>query len=148
MAIAEKLEAFVREADRAASISDDELRSFLGQGAFDLRYPEIDPRSEAYKEAVLNVYTSITGHRYDAKINEKTSFDFDAAIKSPFPYCTRSPTTTGDHLMGLGALVKRFPAKPGAESWTWDRVGATRRKFSPAWAMTSSRWMSTVGFAT
>ena len=56
-----------------------------------------------------------------------TAFDFEALKNSPYPYCTKSPTTVGDQLIAQGFLIK-----------TMNLVSDSRIvEFGPGWGNTT-----------
>lgn len=110
------LDSWIRRADAAAAVSDDELRRILGMFEFvtDTRMPS-DPFSAAYRAAQLDLYARISGHRqYRAEQHEQTPFDLASAQQSPFPYSTHSSATVGEQLARQGLLLRQLPLGPQA----------------------------------
>ena len=114
--------------EAAAQVSDDQLRALLNTFEWQ-REPSVeqDPYSLSYKEQQMQVYCTLAGvPRYDTA-NERSHFDVEQAIRQPFPYRTGSPHTVGDHLMGIGFLIKTAGIMPGAKVL----------EFGPGWGNTT-----------
>lgn len=107
------LELEIKKADERALISDDELRQALSEFCYvvDDDFPK-DPYSQKYYDAQMKLYLDISGKQQYTAANEQTTFDFETLKNSPFPYCTKSPTTVGDYLMALGFLIKTLNLEP------------------------------------
>ena len=113
--------------DRAAAISDDELRK--GFATFQMRFPmELpdDPDSDAYRQAQMKLYEWLHGKPY-AAVNEVSAFDIGSALARPFPYSTASPKTVGDHLIGVGHVIRTLDLK----------AGQSVLEFGPGWGNTT-----------
>ena len=122
------LDEYLAELDAAAAVSDDRLRAMFN--SFEWRReptPEKDPYSAAYKEWQMSLYSALAGVTNYDTANERSHFDVDQAVGRPFPYLTGSPSTVGDHLMGIGFLIKTAGIGPGA------RV----LEFGPGWGNTT-----------
>lgn len=104
------LDRLIRQADSAPS--DDAMRQVLGSFSYTVGYPDTDPFSPAYRDAVLRVYSEIAGKQYSTA-NERTQFDLDAAFGRPYPFCTGSAATTGDYLVAIGHLLKNLNVRAG-----------------------------------
>lgn len=113
--------------DRAAAVSDDELRRGFTtfRMEIDLQMPD-DPYSEEYHRAVFDLYEWLHGKPY-APSNEFTSFDVARYTDVPFPYATQSGTTVGNYLMGVGHLIRTLDLPPTS------RV----LEFGPGWGATT-----------
>ena len=112
----EELDDWIRRADAAHAVSDDELRRVLGMFEFvtDTKMPR-DPFSKAYQVAQKELYAKISGHRdYRAEEHEQTPFDLSAAQHLPFPYSTYSTATVGEQLVRQGFLLRQLGLRPRA----------------------------------
>jgi 2-polyprenyl-3-methyl-5-hydroxy-6-metoxy-1,4-benzoquinol methylase len=109
-----ELDEVLHELDFAALESDDAFRR--GFQTFrmevDQQMPD-DPFSDEYRQAVLDQYAWLHGTPYSVA-NEDLDFDTDAAVDTPFPYTTQSAATVGEHLMGIGHIIRRFELPPGS----------------------------------
>jgi SAM-dependent methyltransferase len=122
-----ELDAALAECDRAEAVSDDAMRAVFG--TFRMDPPAglpADPFLPEYRDAQLHLYRAIAGRTYEVA-NEVTPFDVDAALRRPFPYSTGSGTTAGEHLMGVGFLLRAMALPPGS------RV----LEFGPGWGNTT-----------
>ncbi|HUJ67500.1 MAG TPA: class I SAM-dependent methyltransferase [Acidimicrobiales bacterium] len=100
--------------DVAAAESDDALRREFLTFRMDLDFPmPPDPYSSEYRRAVFELYELLHGSPYSTA-NEDTPFDTAAAVDAPFPFCTQSAKTVGDHLMGIGHIVRSLDLPPGS----------------------------------
>jgi len=108
----EELDEQLVSIEKAAQISDDELRS-----SFDTFRMEItsdmpsDPFSDEYRIAVMKLYEWLHGSPYQLN-NEQTDFEFSRFVRTPFPYSTHSCATVGNHLMAVGHAVKTLDIRP------------------------------------
>ena len=114
-----KFEDLDRELDEAAQLaktSDAAFRDKL-QGLCFAQRPDADlgsdPFSPAFREAQLKLYERIAGKPYEV-VNEHTDFDFDEALRWPFPYASRSPNLVGDYLISYGYFIKSMQLPAGA----------------------------------
>jgi len=122
-----ELDAAIAECDRAEAVSDDAMRAVFGTFRMDPP-PGMppDPFSDAYRDTQMALYEAIAGRGY-ALSNEATPFDVDAAVRRPFPYYTGSGPTAGEHLMGIGFLLRAMALPPNS------RV----LEFGPGWGNTT-----------
>src|SRR2546426_2315105 len=113
----EELDRELDEAEKAAQVSDDALRSRLSDLYFSVSLrqglPE-DPYSHEYRESQLRLYELLAGKPYIVA-NEGTPFDFEKELQRPFPYSTQSSQTVGDHLMSYGYAIKTMNLPPRAK---------------------------------
>jgi SAM-dependent methyltransferase len=122
------LDEYLAELDAAAAVSDDRLRAMFDSFEWSREpTPEKDPYSAGYKEWQMRLYSALAGVTHYDTENERSHFDVDHAVSRPFPYLTGSPSTVGDHLMGLGFMIKTAGIGPGA------RV----LEFGPGWGNTT-----------
>jgi 2-polyprenyl-3-methyl-5-hydroxy-6-metoxy-1,4-benzoquinol methylase len=107
------LDLEIQKADERALISDDELRKALSEFNYvvDSNFPK-DPYSQDYYDAQMKLYLEISEKSQYSVENERTEFDFEGLKDNPFPYCTKSPTTVGDHLIAQGFLIKTMSLPP------------------------------------
>lgn len=107
-----------RELDEAAVLaktSDAAFREKLQELCY-VCQPEpnqdTDPLSMDYRAAQLRLYERIAGKPY-AVSNEHTDFNFDEALRWPFPYASRSANLVGDYLISYGHFIKsmQLPAQ-------------------------------------
>lgn len=110
------LDAMLAECDAAAT--DDALRAVFGRYQMALPQgfpadPALDPLSDGYRSAQMDLYERISGRRYDL-LNEQTPFDVAAATIRPFPYSTQSCATAGDHLVIIGQFLRLLDLPPAS----------------------------------
>ena len=118
-----ELDDVLRDLDRRAAISDDELRA--GFERFRMRAsdgPSDDPDSEAYRARQFALYERIAGRPY-TPANEVSTFDPIATADRPFPYQTASASTVGGHLIAIGFLIRQLGL----------RRGSSVLEFGPGW---------------
>lgn len=107
-----------RELERAAalfSVSEDQARAFLR--GFELEPPRDrppDPFSERYRDWVWSLYHTISGRPTYELANESSPFDLDEAVKTPYPYSTRSTTVVGEELIARGFIISTLGIGPPA----------------------------------
>lgn len=122
-----ELDEMLERLDRAGAVSDDELR--LGFTTFrmevDVQMP-LDPYSPEYRQAVFDLYEWLHGGPYTPK-NELIPFDLERLSDSPFPYSTHSGPTVGNHLIGVGHVIRTLDLAPNS------RV----LEFGPGWGNTT-----------
>jgi SAM-dependent methyltransferase len=123
----DELDDQLRELDRLAAISDDELRRGFTEFEMriDLELPD-DPYSDEYRTAMLGFYEWLHGAPYDPS-HEVTSFDVEEAADKPFPYSTQSAMTVGNHLIAVGHVIRTLGLPPRS------RV----LEFGPGWGNTT-----------
>lgn len=76
----------------------------------------LDPDSEAWRTQQLELWARITGRTdYDPRRDEDTPeiAQMDAVLRPSF-YATKQTGMVGDHLLGMGQLLKRADLRPGA----------------------------------
>jgi len=111
----DELDAKIAECNDAhASQSDDAMRRLFQTFRMDFssQMPS-DPFSQEYRAFQISLYERIAGKKYSLE-NERTKFDLAALISRPFPYNTRSCTTTGYHLTAIGFMLRALDLPPGA----------------------------------
>ena len=102
------------EAERLASVSNDEFVRYLNGFRLALRFDDVgDPHGEAYRQAQMQLYSHVSRRDY-ALEHEASVFDVEAMIERPFPYCTESAATVGAQLMAIGHVIKLMALPPGA----------------------------------
>lgn len=108
----DELDAMLAMLDRAAAVSDDELRRGFGAFRMSLDRPmPADPFAEDYRRAVLQTYEWLHGGPY-SPANEHTLFDAERALGVPFPYATGSCATVGDYLVNVGRIIRLLRLPP------------------------------------
>jgi SAM-dependent methyltransferase len=111
-----ELDAALAQADAAFAESDDAGRRFLN--TFVYVHAEAlpsDPYSESYRDAQMRLYAHVSGRAtYEARINEHSHFDLEAAKLRPFPYMTRSAETVGTQLVWQGLIIQHLSLPPGS----------------------------------
>jgi ubiquinone/menaquinone biosynthesis C-methylase UbiE len=123
----DEVDEMLRMLDRAAAISDDELRK--GFAKFRMKFPlELppDPGSPEYHEAQMKLYEWLHGKPYSTS-NEVSNFDVRSAATSPFPFYTESPQTVGNHLIGIGHVIRTMDLRPKSSVL----------EFGPGWGNTT-----------
>ncbi len=128
----DEVDAALGDIARAFAISDAEGRRAFA--SVRLRPPPNlpkDPDSPEYREAQFDLYCRISGRPRYHTDNEQSPIDVDEAIRTPFPYQTRSPEVVGDQLVAQGCLVKALPVKPPADLL----------EFGPGWGNTTLQFV-------
>lgn len=111
-----ELDEWIARAEQAGLESDDALRRVFASFEFeiDAQLPP-DPFSEDYRVAQMALYSQISGRAgYASHAQELTPFEFDSAVRKPFPYATLSPVTVGDQLVLQGTFIRQLKLKPGS----------------------------------
>jgi 2-polyprenyl-3-methyl-5-hydroxy-6-metoxy-1,4-benzoquinol methylase len=102
----DELDAMLAYLDERAHVSDDELRRGFQTFRMDITPAmPVDPFSEGYRLAVMELYAWLHGSPYELK-NEKSDFEFERFVNVPFPYSTQSGPTVGNHLMAIGHVIR------------------------------------------
>jgi ubiquinone/menaquinone biosynthesis C-methylase UbiE len=110
----DELDTELKELDRLGAISDDALREGFVQFRMelDIDVPS-DPFSPEYQAKVFELYEFLHGSPYEPS-NEVSAIDIEAAVRSPFPYMSRSAVTVGNHLIGIGHVIRTLDLPPGS----------------------------------
>jgi 2-polyprenyl-3-methyl-5-hydroxy-6-metoxy-1,4-benzoquinol methylase len=122
-----ELDHMIEKCTEAERQSDDAMRRVFD--TFSMATPSdmpADPFSDEYRIRQMKLYSDISGKSYDTS-NEVTKFNIDSAVRSPFPYYTRSSTTVGEHISALGFIIRHMGLAPG------KRV----LEFGPGWGNTT-----------
>ena len=117
------LDAFIMDCERAASVSDAELRTVFSQAT--MRYSTVDvvdPMGEDYRDKQLALFSRIANGSYTGK--EITPFDVAAAVTRPFPYVTGNPAIAGEHYGLMGFFLRQMSSLP---------PGSRILEFGPGW---------------
>lgn len=123
----EELDVFLAQVSAAAQISDDAMRAVFKQFSMDIDWsPPPDPHSKEYREAVFSLYERLHGKPYGTH-HEVSAFDVDKAVRSPFPYYTKSCATVGNYLIAVGHAIRSMNLMPGASVL----------EFGPGWGNTT-----------
>lgn len=128
----EQLDAKIAECD--ASGTDARLREIFSSFCMAPQVVGMDPFSDSYLDAQMDLYRGIAGKAYHVS-NERTKFDTDEIARRPFPYNTNSAEVVGNQLLSIGALLRRIKAP----------VGARILEFGPGWGNTTLA-MAMAGF--
>jgi 2-polyprenyl-3-methyl-5-hydroxy-6-metoxy-1,4-benzoquinol methylase len=122
------LDKYLERLDAAAKVSDDELRSSFNGFEWG-REPTThkDPYSLAFRDEQMDLYCKLAGVESYDTVNERSHFDVAEAVRRPFPYLTGSSHTVGDHLMGIGFLLKTANFRPESRIL----------EFGPGWGNTT-----------
>lgn len=114
IATLDELDEILRKLDKAAEVSDDELRKQFRtfRMEFDARVPD-DPYSQEYRDRQFELYARIAGKNYSIS-NEVSVFDIDKAAVRPFPYYTESCETVGYHMMAIANTIRLMKLKKGS----------------------------------
>jgi 2-polyprenyl-3-methyl-5-hydroxy-6-metoxy-1,4-benzoquinol methylase len=124
-----ELDAELKRLDEAAARSDDELRKGFGefQLSADDGFPS-DPYSEAYWRHQMDLYSRIAAIDAYSLSNERTHVsNLEDAVRTPFPFYTRSAKTVGDQLMAIGFIIKTMDLPPESNIL----------EFGPGWGNTT-----------
>jgi SAM-dependent methyltransferase len=110
----EELDRMLAECERAAQISDDDLRRVFQLYRMDVsaQLPP-DPFSAEYANAQMALYERISGRSYSTR-NEESLIDTKSAVLRPFPY-NASCQVAGAHLGAIGFLFGSLHLRPGAQ---------------------------------
>ncbi|MBV8375927.1 MAG: class I SAM-dependent methyltransferase [Verrucomicrobia bacterium] len=109
----DELDEVLAECERAAQVSDDELRRVFQTFRMDVSAQlPADPFSAEYAEAQMALYQRIAGRHYTTS-NEESNFDLESAVARPFPY-TSSCQIAGAYLSSMGFLLRNMHLRPGA----------------------------------
>lgn len=123
----DELDEILLRLDAAQKVSDDELRKLFPTFRMELETDVLDdPYSEQYAKKQFDLYTRISGKAYSVT-NEVSWFDLDSLVVRPFPYCTESCETVGNHLAAIGQIIRTLNLKPGAKIV----------EFGPGWGNTT-----------
>lgn len=108
----EEADAMLAHFDEAFATSDDAAREAFRQYhmVLDADLPA-DPFSSEYRQRILDLYEWMHGKPYEPT-NEVTELDVDSALRTPFPYFTRSTATVGQHLMIVGHAIRSMELAP------------------------------------
>ncbi len=111
----EELEAKILECNHALDHqSDDAMRRLFNEFRMDFsdQLPP-DPFSPAFRDFQMELYSKLTGRPYELR-NERTIYITPEHIRRPFPYYVQSATTAGNHLLGIGFMLRTLDLPPGA----------------------------------
>ncbi len=131
----EEVDEMLKMLDKAAAISDDELRRGFTQ--FHMRFPldlPADPDSPEYRAAQMKMYEWLHGKPYSVT-NEVSEFNVKAAASRPFPFYTESPQTVGNHIISIGHLIRTLNLPPKSSIL----------EFGPGWGNTTV-WLARMGY--
>ena len=131
----EEVDEMLRMLDKAAAISDDELRRGFTQ--FHMQFPlelPADPDSPEYRASQMKLYEWLHGKPY-AVSNEVSAFDVQSAASRPFPFFTESPQTVGNHIISIGHLIRTLNLPPKSSIL----------EFGPGWGNTTL-WLARMGY--
>ena len=110
----DELDEMVTECERAAQVSDDDLRRVFQTFRMDVsaQLPP-DPFSAEYATAQMALYERLAGRRYSTA-NEETIFDLESVVARPFPYAA-SCRVAGAHLGAIAFLLRKIQLRRGAQ---------------------------------
>ena len=126
----DELDQIMAECERAAQVSDDELRRVFQTFRMDLAvHLPPDPFSKDYANAQMALYERVAGRPYSTA-NEKSIFDAEAAVVRPFPYIASCPVagvhwgaiafSAAEHVASARRPSARRQAPDGAiRHWPW-----------------------------
>lgn len=109
-----ELDEMIALCDEANLRSDDDMRKIFS--TFCMTPPidlPLDPFSEEFREFQLRFYREVSGKTYSTA-NEVTDFDARSMLDRPFPYCTGSLQTTGEHFLAIGLLLRSMQLPPNS----------------------------------
>ena len=101
------------EARRLFGESEDAARRFLR--GFEIAPPTDrpeDPFSDQYRRWVWDLYQRISGRPSYSTANESSPFDFDHALRQPYPHATESAQVIGEELIARGFIIKTMGLSP------------------------------------
>ncbi|MGM4891277.1 class I SAM-dependent methyltransferase [Tardiphaga sp. 839_C3_N1_4] len=123
----DELDRHLVRLEDARRISDAKLREEFDGFCMEFSAPKAeDPDSDEYRNEQFAIYEKIAGKTYSTA-NEVTSFDPITSADVPFPYVTQGWQVIGDHLMGIGFIIKCMELK----------AGSSVLEFGPGWGNTS-----------
>ncbi len=121
----DELDTWLELVDRAAAVSDDEMRRVFSGFRMELEDRAIDePFSDSYRAHQFELYRRIANSTYTVE-NEHSGFEVDP--KRPFPYYTESWQTVSNQLLAIGFLIQTM-ALPSR---------ASVLEFGPGWGNTT-----------
>jgi ubiquinone/menaquinone biosynthesis C-methylase UbiE len=103
------------EARRLFGESEDAARQFLR--GFEIAPPTDrpdDPFSDDYRTWVWDLYELISGRQHYSTANESSPFDFEHALRQPYPHATESSLVVGEELIARGFIIKTMGLTPPA----------------------------------
>jgi 2-polyprenyl-3-methyl-5-hydroxy-6-metoxy-1,4-benzoquinol methylase len=109
----ERLDEKLQQVEAARLVSDDKMREVFRE--FRMAPPPDlpkDPYSPEYEGRQFELYRMIAGRSSYEVDSEKSSFPTDP--NRPFPYYTESPETVGQHLIGIGLIIRTMALPPGS----------------------------------
>jgi SAM-dependent methyltransferase len=107
------LDGELDEARRLFAESEDAARQFLR--GFEIAPPADrpdDPFSDDYRTWVWDLYERISGRRNYSTANESSPFDFEHALRQPYPHATQSSLVVGEELIARGFIIKTIGLTP------------------------------------
>lgn len=111
-----ELDAHLARIDRPET-PDDELRRELARLRLEVpeakRLRRLDPFSQPYRDAVLELLEGIRGSKYTHE-REGLDIDVEHELRWGFPYGTQSFSTVGGYLIAYGHLIRAMELPPGA----------------------------------
>ena len=72
----------------------------------------LDPRSDAYRARVLDLFESLRGAPY--RVEDEVETAAARVGSQPYPFSSASPRAVGENLLGLGAICLGLPCAPPA----------------------------------
>ncbi|HEY6624099.1 MAG TPA: class I SAM-dependent methyltransferase [Acidimicrobiales bacterium] len=109
----DQLDEELDEARRLFGESEDAARRFLR--GFEIAPPADrpdDPFSAEYRRWVWDLYERVSGRESYSIANEGSPFDFDHALRQPYPHATESPQVIGEELIARGFIIKTMGLNP------------------------------------
>jgi len=101
----DELDGVLEEAAHCFSRSEDDGRAFLaGIRMAPPPWPP-DPFTSAYRRWAWDLYATVSGRGSYSVEHEASPFDFDEALRRPFPYATGSASVVGTDLVARGRIV-------------------------------------------
>lgn len=131
----DQLDEILVKFDTSPWVSDDKLRELFSTFHMDFNTQiPANPYSDEYAQYQFDLYRKISGRSYSIG-NEEFALDLDTSVATPFPYCTGSVETVGNHLNAIAHAVRSMNLKPGAKIV----------EFGPGWGNTTLI-LATMGF--
>lgn len=103
------LEDFVQRSDELGGPGSPACQAFWNDFSYTptaIVDQSLDPFSEDYVQAQLDLHREITGRDFDQAVNELTNFDFNEHVNAPNPYKNITPSELSLHMLRLSKAIR------------------------------------------